>query len=155
MKCRNDMITVYVVRPDEAGLSHEFLQLHRVPHDYLGDTWQLIHGGVDANETFAAAALRELHEETELTPREFYRSGAVESFYTSADDTLWHSVVFCAVVDRQQRVTLNEEHDDFRWVPRRRIDAQSMWASERAILPDLCRDILDNSPAKPHLRIQI
>ena len=153
MKSRHDMITVFVVR-ENAG-SHDFLQLHRVPDDYLGDTWQLVRGGVDAGESFAAGALRELREEAGLVPREFYRLGAVEAFYTNADDTLWHSVAFCAIVDRAQVVKLNEEHDAFRWVTRDQIDASMMWASERALLPDLCRDILDDGPAKPHLRIPI
>ncbi len=155
MKSRHDMITVFVVRPDERGISQEFLQLHRVPHDYLGDTWQLVRGGVDEGETFAAGALRELREDAGLVPREFYRLGAVESFYTDADDTLWHSVAFCAIVDRSQPITLNDEHDAFRWVPRDQMDANCMWASERALLPDLFRDILDNGPAKSHLRIEI
>jgi 8-oxo-dGTP pyrophosphatase MutT (NUDIX family) len=155
MKCRHDIITVFVVRPDDGGTSHEFLQLHRVPDDYLGDTWQLIRGGVDEGESFAAGALRELREEAGLTPREFYRLGAVESFYTNVDDTLWHSVVFCAIVERSQVVTLNEEHDALRWVPRERMDTQCMWTSERALLPDLCRDILGDGPAKPHLRLPI
>ena len=155
MKSRHDMITVFVVRPDESGVSQEFLQLHRVPEDYLGNTWQFVRGSVDEGETFLSGALRELREETGLTPREFYRLGAVESFYTAVDDTLWHSVAFCAIVDCQQEVQLNDEHDAFRWVPRNQLDPQLMWASERALLPDLCRDILDNSIAKPHLRLEI
>jgi dATP pyrophosphohydrolase len=155
MKSRHDMITVLVVRPDETGRSHEFLQLHRVPDDYLGDTWQLIRGSVNEGESFAAGALREMREEAGLIPREFYRLGAVESFYTNVDDTLWHSIAFCAIVDRRQRVMLNEEHDAFRWVPRSEIDANMMWASERLLLPNLGRDILDDGPAKPHLRINL
>ena len=153
MNFRHDMITVFVVRPDQTGRSHEFLQLHRAPDDYLGNTWQLVRGGIDEGESFVAGALRELKEEAGLVPRELYRLGAIESFYTNVDDTLWHSVVFCAMVDRMQMVTLNEEHDAFRWIARQQIDAHSMWASERALLPDLCRDILDDGPAKKHLQI--
>ena len=155
MKSRDAMVTVFVVRPDENGASQEFLQLHRSPDDYLGNTWQIVRGGVDAGETFAQAALRELIEEAGLTPREFYRLGAVESFYTDADDTLWHSVAFCAIVDRAQDVRLNEEHDAFRWIARDKIEREMMWASERRLLPDLYRDILDNGPAKAHLRINV
>jgi 8-oxo-dGTP pyrophosphatase MutT (NUDIX family) len=155
MKSRDAMVTVFVVRPDERGASQEFLQLHRSPDDYLGNTWQLVRGGVDAGETFAQAALRELMEEAGLTPQEFYRLGAVESFYTDVDDTLWHSVAFCAVVDRAQKVRLNEEHDAFRWIARDKIECEMMWASERKLLPDLCRDILDNGAAKEHLLIKV
>jgi dATP pyrophosphohydrolase len=84
-----------------------------------------------------------------------YRLGVVESFYTEVDDTLWHSVPFCAFVSRDQQVNLNEEHDQFRWVPRDQIESQTMWASERSLLHVLFRDILSgDSRAKPFLRIK-
>lgn len=149
------MVTVFVLRPDESGTSHEFLQLRRSAGDYMGGTWAIIRGGVEANETYVAAALRELREESGLVPRELYRLGSVESFYTSFDDTLWHSVALVALVERDQSVTLNDEHDAIRWVPRQQIDRETLWPSERRALEDLCRDILDSGPAKPHLRIPL
>ena len=60
MNVRHDMVTVLVVRPDASGNSHEFLQLHRVADDYMGGTWQIIRGGVDADESYVEAALREM-----------------------------------------------------------------------------------------------
>lgn len=153
MNVRHDMVGVFVVRPSADGASHEFLQLHRAAGDYLGGTWQIIRGGVDAGETYVAAALRELREEAGLAPVEFYRAPSVESFYLAADDTLWHSVTFCAFVDRDAVVQLNEEHDAFRWTPGQRMLDESMWASERAVLNDLFHDVLRDSAAKPHLRV--
>lgn len=155
MKSRQDMITLFVVRPGEADGSYEFLQLHRSPNDYLGNTWQIVRGGVDANESYAQGVLRELREETGLRPVKFYRLGTVESFYTEADDTLWHSVAFCAIVDRAAIVKMNEEHDDFRWVPRQAMKGLTMWASERGLLEELLRDILDDGIAKAHLEIAL
>jgi 8-oxo-dGTP pyrophosphatase MutT (NUDIX family) len=149
------MVTVFVVRPDAAGTSHEFLQRHRVPEDYMGNTWQLIRGGLNPGENAVHGALRELHEESGLTPAEFYRLGTVESFYTPIDDTLWHSVAFCAVVSRDARITLNEEHDGSRWIPRREFPAACTWASERNLLDELFAEILDNGPAKPLLHIPL
>jgi dATP pyrophosphohydrolase len=147
------MVTVFVVRPTTGD--HEFLQLHRAATDYLGDTWQLVRGGIEPGETAVVAALRELREETGLTPREFYRLGSVETFYIPLEDTLWHSVAFCALVDAKTPIQLNDEHDDFRWVHRERMAGQSMWASERALLSDLFTDILDNGIAKPYLRVTL
>lgn len=155
MNVRHDMIGVFVVRPSSDGASHEFLQLHRAPGDYLGGTWQIIRGGVDAGETYVAAALRELREEAGLSPRELYRAPTVESFYLAVDDTLWHSVMFCARVDREARIQLNDEHDAFRWTPREQMLDLCMWASERAVLADVFRDVLADSPAKPHLRVAL
>lgn len=155
MKTSSNMVTVFVVRPDAAGTSHELLQLHRVPNDYMGNTWQLIRGGLDPGENAVRGALRELHEEAGLAPAEFYRLGTVESFYTPIDDTLWHSVAFCAIVSRSARITLNEEHDNSRWIPRRDFPGACMWASERNLLDELFAEILDNGPAKPLLRVEI
>ncbi len=155
MNERSDMVTVVVVRPTADGHDHEFLQLHRAATDFLGNTWQVVRGGIETGETAVTAALRELREETNLRPREFYRLGSVETFYLPLDDTLWHSIAFCAVVDRADVVTLNDEHHDHRWIHRERMNDHTMWASERVLLPHLCADILDNGIAKPYLRISL
>ncbi len=155
MKTRSDMVTVFVARPDSAGTSHEFLQLLRAPEDYMGNTWQIVRGTVEAGETAVEGALRELREESGLIPGEFYRLGRVESFYIPTDDTLWHSIVFCALVSREAEVKLNEEHDDSRWISRSNILAHTMWPSERSLLADLFHDILDIGSAKPYLRISL
>jgi dATP pyrophosphohydrolase len=155
MNVSSDMVTIFVARPTADGKSHEFLQLHRAPEDYMGNTWQLIRGGLDEGENAVAGALRELKEESGLSPIEFYRLGTVESFYTAIDDTLWHSVAFCAIVPRDAKVVLNEEHDAHRWMPRESFPHACMWASERSLLEELFREILDNGPAKPHLRISL
>ncbi|WP_428940864.1 NUDIX domain-containing protein [Fontivita pretiosa] len=155
MNVRHDMVSVFVIRPDESGGSHEFLQLHRAAGDYLGGTWQLVRGGVEPHESYVAAALRELREEAGLSPRELYRLGSVESFYTDVDDTLWHAVPFCAVVDRDAPVVLNAEHDAFRWVPRRQIESLLMWPSERQLLADLLHHVLAPAPARAHLQVRL
>lgn len=155
MNVNSGMITVFVVRPSADGKLHEFLQLFRASHTWAGNTWQVVRGKVEKGETFIDGALRELREETQIVPREFYRVGTVETFYTAFNDTIWHSVPFCAIVDHDQPVNLNPEHTDYRWIHRDQMDGHVMWASERQILADLCRDILDKSPAKDHLRIEL
>jgi dATP pyrophosphohydrolase len=155
MTIKSGMITVFVVRPNASGRSHEFLQLLRAPNVIHGGTWQVVRGKVEPGESFLAAGVRELREETGLKPQVYYRVGTVETFYTSIGDTIWHSVPFLALIDRDEQVTLNHEHTDFRWIPRDQMDAHVMWASERQLLKDLCHDILDRSPAEPMLRIDI
>jgi dihydroneopterin triphosphate diphosphatase len=154
MRVRPEMITVYVVRPDDSG-SHEFLQLRRRENDYLGGTWQAISGGIEPEEIAWQAALREVKEEAGLTPLQFYRLGVVNPFYIAAHDTLWISISFCAIVGREATVTLNDEHTDFRWVRRDEIDANFMWPTDRLAVRELCRDILDDGAAKPFLRIPL
>src|SRR4051794_15154674 len=105
------MVTVFVLRPDESGTSHEFLQLRREPADFMGATWQTVRGTAEGDEKAWQAALRELKEETGLTPREFFKLSALESFYVVKDETVWHCPAFVALVPRDAKITLNEEHD--------------------------------------------
>ena len=155
MKARHDMITVFIVRPDGPGTSHELLQLLRAPAEYMGGTWQTIRGGVEAGETAVAAALRELREESGLTPAELYRLSSLESFYTEADDTVWHAPVFCALVARDAAVKMDHEHTDYRWVPIDAADRSFMWPGERALIDEMRHEILFGGLAKPHLLIKL
>src|SRR5687767_7030305 len=155
MNVRHDMVSCFVVRPDGSGTSHEFLQLRRAAGDYMGGTWQIVRGTSEPGETAPRAALRELREETRFVPVEFYRLSHLESFYIPADDTIWHCPAFCAIIARDAEVRLNAEHDAARWVPRSRIESVTMWASELPAIADLCRNILDDGPAKPFLRLEL
>jgi hypothetical protein len=56
-------------------------------------------------------------------------------------------------VSRDAPVVLNEEHDAVRWVPRSRIDTDFLWPGERSQLREVCREIMDDGPAKGYLRI--
>jgi dATP pyrophosphohydrolase len=149
------MVVCYVVRPTEAGDSHEFLQLRRQANDYMGGTWQTVYGTSSAGETAWQAALRELHEEAALRPREFYRVDCVQTFYTPLNDTLWHAVPFVAIVSREDDVRLNEEHDAMRWIALDAVNEAFMWETDRVCVGLVCRDILNGSPAKPYLKIEV
>lgn len=155
MKIRNDIVVVYVVRPDETGLGHEFLQLRRSPGDLMGGTWQTVSGRIEPTETAVEAALRELKEESGLVPRELYRLGVINSFYMDMDDSIWQCATFCALVDRQAQLQMDGEHDSARWVPRDRIEREFMWPTDRSALSHLCRDILDDGLCKPFLRVTL
>jgi 8-oxo-dGTP pyrophosphatase MutT (NUDIX family) len=85
----------------------EILVVHRSPED--GGYWHLVSGGIEAGETAAEAASRELMEEVGLAasvePLDFFFMYAqinVEAFAADAPAG-WEPV-------------LNREHDDYRWV---------------------------------------
>lgn len=150
---RSDMVTVFVAR--RAGAGFELLQLRRAADDYLGGTWQTVRGTIEAGETASGAAIRELREEAGLTPIEFYRLGLIESFYIDVDDTMCHSAAFAAIVADDAAVTLNEEHDAFRWIDRFEAQWQFMWPSERPLLQTMDEIIFQNGQAKQHLLIPL
>ena len=152
MNVRYDKIQCHVVRRAYSG-GHEFLQLRRAAGDFMGGTWQNIYGGIREGETAWQAAIRELREETGLKPLEFYQLDTVNTFYLAADDSVWHCPGFCAVVASEAAITLNEEHDAFRWLTREQYLTHLLWPGERLACAELYREILDNGPAKPFLRI--
>ncbi|MDB5292202.1 MAG: hydrolase [Phycisphaerales bacterium] len=154
MKVRYDMACCYVVRPGLEKGQAEFLQLRRSPGESLAGAWSTVRGRIEEGEKAWQAALRELREEAGIVPDEFYQLDTIDIFYLHGDDTLWHCPGFCAVVKRDAQVKLNEEHDALRWTLREEIDRKFIWPGERAQLAELCREVLDNGPAKTYLRIQ-
>lgn len=58
------------------------------------------------------------------------------------------------LVPADAEVRLNEEHDAFRWIGRDAYLGHLLWPGERTACAELCREILDNGPAKPFLRIK-
>jgi dATP pyrophosphohydrolase len=154
MNVRYDMVTCFVVRPGADGTLSELLQLRRAKGEFLEGAWGAIHGLIEGSETAWQAALRELREEAGLAPLEFYQLDTINQFYLVEGDCVWHVPGFCAVVGRDAGVTLNEEHDDLRWIDRSRVDRDFLWPGERRQLEELCREVLDNGPAKAYLRIK-
>jgi 8-oxo-dGTP pyrophosphatase MutT (NUDIX family) len=154
MIVRHNKIAVFVTRAGADRGTHEFLQLHRAPGDEIGGTWQTVRGTIEGGETAVQAGLRELGEETRLTPREFYRLGSVETFYDAADDAIVHSVPFLALVERDAKIVLNEEHDAVRWVAAAEADHFFMWPSEKPLLKEIRTEFLPDGACKPLLLIR-
>lgn len=155
MPLRDDMIAVYIARPGERK-SHEFLQLRRAAGDYMGGTWSTVYGCVEAGETAASAALRELREETGLSPNEFYRLPTVRAFHTPHNDTTYIVPAFCAIADREAQIVLNSEHTAFRWSRRDHAGRDWLWATDRAAIEEIVNEILSPaSMAREHLRIAL
>lgn len=103
-----DGVIVMVVRPVGEG---EFLYLRRALGRYR-DQWWPVAGKVDGDEGPVAAALRELHEETALVPRQLY---AIDEPVPNGDPR-YRLHGFFAWADAQAPVRLNAEHSDHAWL---------------------------------------
>ena len=106
------VVDVCVLR--RSGKTWKVLLLRRAASARTAGSWEIVHGRIERNEKPAAAARRELGEETGFAAEALY-SIAVHPFYLLKTDTVQTAIVFAAEV-RASRVTLGEEHDAVKWV---------------------------------------
>ena len=94
-----------------------YLLLKRADKDriYPG-IWQIVTGTIEPRERAVDAGLRELKEETGLTPKRFWVVPHTNSFYVAEEDTLHHTIFFAAEFDDSERIMLSREHQSFAWM---------------------------------------
>ena len=118
MKRTNEVLIV--VRRAE-----EYLVVHRSPEN--GGYWHQIAGGVEEGESPAAAAVRELHEETRLVAEPAPLPGAFD--YDGI-----HVDCFLADAPDGWEPTLDWEHDGYRWLAAADAPAALYWPDTAAAL---------------------
>ena len=147
-------IAVYVYR--HQGGTRELLQIHRSAEtgEYQ-HSWQTVYGGTEENETAIAAALRELFEETHLTPLRMFQVEYIETFYMAMHDRILMMPVFAVEVSPDSLVTLNEEHDAHRWIPAADYESHFMFRTQREALKILLEALDHPTTAQPLLEINL
>lgn len=109
-----NFIAVYLVDP-KSKPEPLYLLLRRSEKSYLPGIWQMVTGKLEAGEVTSLAALREIREETSLSPLEIYNVD-VTLFYEQSKNRVAQSANFCAYVSKESPITLAEkEHDTYRW----------------------------------------
>ncbi|MFH0816995.1 MAG: NUDIX domain-containing protein [Methanobacteriota archaeon] len=112
---RSFSIAAFVCR--KAGKSHEYLVLKRNCRIY-NKTWQMVSGKLELEEKAWQTALREIKEETGITPARLFSADCVEVFYEHNQNCVNVIPVFLAFASEDCEVILNpEEHSEYRWVP--------------------------------------
>ena len=77
----------------------------------------MVCGKVEEEESYWQAAIRELKEETGLTPSTFYNGDYLESFYDQLSDSIVHCPSFLARVPLNSRIELSpREHNAYKWL---------------------------------------
>ncbi|MEM1314776.1 MAG: NUDIX domain-containing protein [Pseudomonadota bacterium] len=144
------LVSLAALRETEAG--HEVLLMRRTQG--LAGTWCQVAGKIEAGERAWQAALRELREETGLTPRALYSADVCEQFYEAARDAITLAPVFVALVDADAQVALNAEHDAFEWLDFDAAEARVDFAGQRRVLRCIREAFVDRAPSR-HLRIDM
>lgn len=126
------LVDVVVVR--RAGEGLEVLLLRRAPSGRQPGSWESVHGHIETDETPAAAAWREVREETGVDEGVLVNLSCVESFYRHDRDEVAVIPVFAFVVAGTGQIRRSAEHDAHDWLPPEA-------AARRATWPRLAREI--------------
>jgi dATP pyrophosphohydrolase len=147
----SDIIDVFVYRLRSDG--PQFLLLRRSPGQTLAGTWQTVHGHIEQGETAIQTAVRELHEETRLTPLSWHQLESVNTFFLAARDEVHLCAGFAAQVGPEADPTLNAEHDDFTWLSIGESMERFHWPGERRAVREIDEMILPGGHRADTLRI--
>jgi dATP pyrophosphohydrolase len=132
---RVSLVDLYVLRGVAPAL--ECLVLRRAAGGRCPGSWEAVHGHIEAGETPADAARRELQEETGLTPERLYNLSRVETFYQHRLDEVALVPVFAAFVPADAVVRTGPEHDRFEWLPASSARSRLAWPREARALEDV------------------
>jgi 8-oxo-dGTP pyrophosphatase MutT (NUDIX family) len=112
-------------------------------------------GGLEADEHVLDGALREVEEETGLTPAEIedvFGTDLINWFHEPSVDAVWCEAVFAARVRRDAPIRLSSEHDALRWLAPAAAKELVVWpAYETAI--DRVEWLVDHPAKASHYRL--
>ncbi|MFN2315036.1 MAG: NUDIX domain-containing protein [Gemmatimonadales bacterium] len=131
---RVSLVDAYLLRPAPAGL--EALVLRRGPHGRCPGSWEAVHGHIEAGESPAEAAAREILEEAGLRPTRLYNLSRVETFYQHGIDEVAMVPVFVGLAEEGAAVTIGPEHDASEWLPVEQAAERYSWPRERRAILD-------------------
>ena len=143
---RVSLVDVYPVRVRQGML--QLLVLRRAPGGRCPGSYEAVHGHIEAGEQPAAAARRELLEETGLTPARLYNLSRVELFYQAAPDEVSLVPVFVAMIADGRDVVRSAEHDGAEWVDFTEARERLTWPRSVRALDDIER-LLPGGEAGP------
>ena len=122
------VIDAYVYSYESNKLSFLLLKRSRKKiYEYL---WQGVAGKIEKNELAWQAALRELKEETGLTAQRIFVADYVSKFYEKHGDRINLVPVFGIEV-KNKKVSLSEEHCNFKWLSFKKAHAKLTWNGQK------------------------
>lgn len=138
------VVDVYVLHLADG--KPEVLVMQRALTARCPGAWETVHGNIDADERPEDGAVRELREETGITPDRLYNV-TVQPFYLHTMGTVQLAIVFAAFV-REKSVTLGEEHQSFEWLTPDEASNRFAWPREREALAHILQ-LIPNGDAGP------
>jgi 8-oxo-dGTP pyrophosphatase MutT (NUDIX family) len=124
----------------------EILLMRRAPGRILPGLWQCVSGSLEADESPAEGALRELLEETGLGPGQilgFYDLDQVNQFHEPSFRAIVSSAVFAVRVSPDAEAVLSHEHDSMRWVSVPEALELAVWPAYRESIHRIVENLVD------------
>lgn len=107
------LIEAHIVKIENNNL--KFLVMKRSQTEKYPGVWQMVTGSVEDGEKAWQAALREIKEETGITPQKFWVVPNVNSFYSQTADEIIFVPVFVGICEGNTSVLISQEHDEYKW----------------------------------------
>lgn len=130
-------VEAYVFRRRQGRL--QFLTLHRRPGGALPGVWQPVTGKLWRGETAARGVLREVREETGVSPRRLWRLESVRAYYDPRREAIEVVTRFAAELDSRAAIQLSHEHTAYRFVTAGEAARSFLWDSQREGLTEARR----------------
>ncbi len=129
MNIISNLVEVHIFRETESAI--EFLLLKRAEDQIYPAVWQMVSGKIKESEKAFETSLRELKEETNLTPLKMWIAPKVNSFYSSQTDSICLIPVFAVQVKEDSKVIISNEHSEYKWVTSNEAKRLLAWDGQR------------------------
>ena len=129
MNIISNLIEAHIFRETDNGI--EFLLLKRAEDQIYPGVWQMVSGKIKENEKAFETTLRELKEETNLTPIKMWIAPKVNSFYSSQSDSICLVPVFAVQVNKDSELVISDEHSEYKWVASDEAKRLLAWYGQR------------------------
>jgi len=127
-------VEVYLFRRRPAV---KLLLLRRSEGRTLPGVWQPVTGHLKRGESAFGAALREVREETGLTPRRWWALESPTLVFDAMEDCARVLPVFAAEIPAGAKIRLSREHDASRYCSARWAAALVLWDAQRSAIAAL------------------
>lgn len=151
IKVESPGVNVAVLRNTDDGW--RFLLLKRSEEETYSGSWGFVTGGKRGDETVAQVVVREVAEETGLTPESIWATEYVVQFYEPEVDAIWVLPLIVAVVPVEAEVTLSSENSDYRWLAPHKAKHLVTWKNLDKAIDDIT-DEIEIFPARNWVRIR-
>lgn len=147
------LIEAHIFGRSEKGI--EFLIMKRSEEELYPNIWQMVTGSIKEGEKAYQAALREIKEETGLTPVRLWVVPLVNSFYSHQKENICLVPVFAAEVIFDSAVEISSEHSEYKWMTADEAKKHLAWEGQRKAVDLIVEYFVDPGSELKFMEIEV